>query len=479
MKKWGLLLCMAVFGTSLFAQGHLFEVKRLSSWAKEYLTITNDHYYGFSKFTGQANGSASYDENEPAVEVIEGAHNIFHGLVVLEINGQSTKGMSEQKFYTILDNSPEKVELKVWATSDSEPETLVLNSKPLPQKRASLQYIQDAVNNALAGERKAGDFWSNYTSIYKKNIAERNSNFKKTGVKCNELIDPDFDWFYVNTYDFAIVGDDPLVDRAILEKLHIPGFWQRDTENPDVIFTIAKDSRESISSTYVPPTVRTINHGSKTTAQYNALTRATEYTTKQNNQTIREGGYTQTTSSTDMFLEISLLDAKRINDPDQQAAPIVWQATFDAHADIRLNVVDVYKAWATWVFMYDTHLRNLCKVQVNTFERMWACDEANVVTYATPDSYLKVGDKILKYKIYKKSKWATQFGLNARDSEAGLKSIYSKWWGANTPSNQKYCDVIYTVCVERGGKKLTLNSVPFLKKTGDVVTNIWQEFRPE
>ena len=225
--------------------------------------------------------------------------------------------------------------------------------------------------------------------------------------------------------------------------------------------------------------MRTINHGSKTTAQYNALTRATEYTTKQNNQTIREGGYTQTTSSTDMFLEISLLDAKRINDPDQQAAPIVWQATFDAHADIRLNVVDVYKAWATWVFMYDTYLRNLCKVQVNTFERMWACDESNVVTYATPDSYLKVGDKILKYKIYKKSKWATQFGLNARDSEAGLKSIYSKWWGANTPSNQKYCDVIYTVCVERGGKKLTLNSVPFLKKTGDVVTNIWQEFRPE
>ena len=479
MKKWGLLLCMAVFGTSLFAQGHLFEVKRLSSWAKEYLTVTNDHYYGFSKFTGQANGSASYDENEPAVEVIEGAHNIFHGLVVLEINGQSTKGMSEQAFYTILDNSPEKVELKVWATSDSEPETLVLNGKPLPQKRASLQYIQDAVNNALAGERKAGDFWSNYTSIYKKNIAERNSNFKKTGVKCNELIDPDFDWFYVNTYDFAIVGDDPLVDRAILEKLHIPGFWQRDTENPDVIFTIAKDSRESISSTYVPPTVRTINHGSKTTAQYNALTRATEYTTKQNNQTIREGGYTQTTSSTDMFLEISLLDAKRINDPDQQAAPIVWQATFDAHADIRLNVVDVYKAWATWVFMYDTYLRNLCKVQVNTFERMWACDESNVVTYATPDSYLKVGDKILKYKNYKKSKWATLFGLNARDSEAGLKSIYSKWWGANTPSNQKYCDVIHTVCVERGGKKLTLNSVPFLKKTGDVVTNIWQEFRPE
>ena len=479
MKKLVLTLCLALLSSSLFAQGHLFEVKRLNNWAKEYLTITNDHYYAFSKFTGQANGSASYDENEPAVEVIEGTHNVFHSLVVLEINGRSTKGMSEQEFYTILDNSPEKVELKVWVASNQEPETIVLNSKALPQKRASLQYIQDAVNNALTGKRKAGDFWSNITLIYKQNILDRNSNFKQTGVKCNELIDPDFDWFYVNTYDFAIVGDDPLVDRAILDKLHIPGYWQRDTENPDVIFTIAKDSRESISSTYVPPTVRTINHGSKTTAQYNALTRATEYTTKQNNQTIREGGYTQTTSSTDMFLEISLLDAKRINDPNQQAAPIVWKATFDAHADVSLNVVDVYKAWATWAFMYDTFLRNLCKVEVKTFERMWACDEANVVTYATPDSYLKVGDKILKYKIYKKSKWATQFGLNVRDSEDGLKSVYSKWWGANTPDNQKYCDVIHTVCVERGGKKLTLNSVPFLKKTGKVVTHSWQEFRPE
>ena len=76
------------------------------------------------------------------------------------------------------------------------------------------------------------------------------------------------------------------------------------TQNPDVIFTIATDVNENINSTYIPPTSRTVNTGSKTTSWYNPLTKKMEYTTQQNNTTYNEGGYTKETKTADIYLVV-------------------------------------------------------------------------------------------------------------------------------------------------------------------------------
>jgi hypothetical protein len=409
-------------------------------------------------------------------ESIDG--EVYLGMIILEINGQSTKNMSEDEFYSILDNSLERLELKVWYFRHKEPRTVIIKGKDVRiPEWANKPYIQNALKNGFNGQRK--DYQYSYSNGYELIVSKRENNFKNKGIKCSELVDPDFDWFYVRTYDFAIVGDDPLTDRAILENLHIPSHWTRDTENPDVIFTIAKDSKQSISSTYVPPTVRTINHGSQTKARYNALTNATEYTTTQNNQTIREGGYTQTTSNTDMFLELALLDAKRINDPNQQTAPIIWQATFNSHTTANVNVTEAYKAWATWVNMYDYCRLSEFTATAYTFERMWACSKDNTITYAISDSWLKEGDQIIKLKGTKNSKWSTELGLNAEDSKAGENSIYRRWWGEKY-SSDIYHDRVYAMRIKRAnGKMVTLKYVPFLKRTGEVEVFCWKEYKPE
>ena len=82
-----------------FAQEHLFEVKRFKNWGKEYLTITNDYFY------------TKWDNNDKIIDIcchltIEG-YKFAIGDLILEINGQSTKDMSERDFYAILDNSTE------------------------------------------------------------------------------------------------------------------------------------------------------------------------------------------------------------------------------------------------------------------------------------------------------------------------------------------------------------------------------------
>ena len=45
MKRIFLFLCALTIGTSLYAQEHLFEVKRFKNWGKEYLTVTNNYFY--------------------------------------------------------------------------------------------------------------------------------------------------------------------------------------------------------------------------------------------------------------------------------------------------------------------------------------------------------------------------------------------------------------------------------------------------
>ena len=131
-------------------------------------------------------------------------------------------------------------------------------------------------------------------------------------ISDHELLAGELNFSKIKTYDIMITGDDPLTDKKILEKFCSSGiFWEleRDEENPDIIVCVAKNSQESISSTYVPPTSKTINTGSVTRPVYNYLTKTYSYVTTQRNRTVTTDGYTQSTTNTSIYLEFTILDA--------------------------------------------------------------------------------------------------------------------------------------------------------------------------
>ena len=163
--------------------------------------------------------------------------------------------------------------------------------------------------------------------------------------------DSNLDFWKYYTYDIMITGDDPLVDKSILETFCSSGLFSRyvrDEENPDLIVCLAKSSDESISTTYVPPTTQVVNEGATVRPVYNYLTRTVSYDVKQKNRVEHTEGYTQTTSATDINLEIVVLDAKKMNDPNQKVAPILWQMNYSSHVANRdFKVVDLYMRLAS------------------------------------------------------------------------------------------------------------------------------------
>lgn len=142
------------------------------------------------------------------------------------------------------------------------------------------------------------------------------------------------DFADLTTYDFLIEGNDPLVDEELLNVFMngvLTSRMKRDTENPDVIFRIAKSTDQSFSATYIPPTQQVV--GTKTTINpvYNYITRTTSYEARQKVNTIEKEGRTELTKVEDVYLEIVALDAKKLNDPKQTTPPEIWKMTYSSN----------------------------------------------------------------------------------------------------------------------------------------------------
>ncbi len=405
MKKLTLLLMLlaTVAGTQAYARQHLIEVKRYNDYGKDYLTITNYRIYK-DKTTGKygcynvsfnVKAQITNAQNEVETKELKLTTNGGAYSLVTEVNGKSTKGMSEAEFYNIIDNCDGDIVLKLWHSCTREPETYTLRHEPYPELFSRCGVTPDMLASGTSNASKA--------------YQERESGYKKTNTFCTELKDPDFDWFYVATYDFLIVGDDPLTDKTLLKDFVDQNFrnLKQDSENPDILITISKNANETISSTYVPPTSRTVNAGSRTYAQYNYITKRTDYVTRQNNYTVREGGYTETTKDTDIFLEVAILDAKKLNDPNQQTAPIVWQMTTRRHAvNANFSMLDEYKAYLSWATQIPV-IWDRTYVNTKTLYNKNIEVENNVITFVREGSSaqrmgLQVGDKLLSYKNGKK-----------------------------------------------------------------------------
>ena len=215
-------------------------------------------------------------------------------------------------------------------------------------------------------------------------------NRKKGMGEISRHWDPDFDWFGIRTYDFVLTGSDPLVDKEIMEKFAARFYpWlERDTDNPDVLIVLSKNKNESIQSTYVPPTTTVINDGRTTRRVYNWTRTDYRYETQEHSHVERDGGYTQTTVSTDLFLEICMLDAKRLRDTTQRVPPIIYQLKFDRHlTDRQFSVLDEYKAVATWVHHpYESMVEQSYSFKVKNYEYMFLKGKKNtrMITFVEP-----------------------------------------------------------------------------------------------
>lgn len=345
-----------------------FEVARLKYWASDYLTVTRSFYV--SKKGEAYDGTMPVKltteyglrENEPLwFEILSDKsdknQDLLPGVVITDIDGCTTRGMSEREFYQLLVKSDEhelgcmhmgyrpfKLCIRVnntphWVKLSKEMNRL--DTEKYQEVEIAGMFQQWMLYHCVSGESEAKSFEAHVAKMREKGLGE-----------ISRFWDQDFDWFGATTYDFVLAGNDPLVDKEIMSVFaaQFGPFLTRDTEDPDVLIMISKDKNESVQSTYVPPTTTVINDGRTTRRVYNWTRTDYRYETQEHAHVERDGGYTQTTVLTDLFLEISMLDAKRLRDSTLRVPPIVYQLKFNRHVtDRQFRILDEYKAAASWV----------------------------------------------------------------------------------------------------------------------------------
>lgn len=330
MKRFFILLMLLCWGINFYSQNkpggifnHVIEVETYSDWEEDYLTVIDPKYC--------SDGKTLFPTTfQPVAK--ETAYFPGCGDVILELNGISAKNMSPREFYSRVDTATTFL-LKILNPS----------GEIFEQKYAVLY-------NSHRYMELYPEF-GNYMLVNPTNLSSLGERNSLPNNPFQSISNKHYDFSKAQTYDYIIVGNDPLNDEKILDgigKFHM----KRDSKNPDILFTIAKNADEQISATYVPPTSRIINTGSTTTPNYSYLTKTYSYTTKQNYQTIHEGGYTETTKTTDIFLELAALDAKKINDKSISYAPIIWQMTASEYLlNATMKNLEKYLIYASWAYM--------------------------------------------------------------------------------------------------------------------------------
>lgn len=414
MKKFIFIVTTLLISSYMIsAQENMIKVKRYPDYAKDYLTITDVGLFFFNE-----DGSRYYDYNFETSD----SSALWIGNVIIEINGISTKGMDEDEFYSILQDNTDSISICIEDRDHKKYSETIYPKKEWPWKLTQCGITPERLQILKENSSSSG-----YTALDR-----RETTNKQTNTTTTELIDSDFDWFYANTYDFVISGNDPLMDKSLLQSFadKCLSNMKRDTENPDVLLRVAKSAEQSIQTTYIPPTSRTINLGSTTTARYNFFTESNDYITRQNNYTINEGGYTETTREVNIFLELVMLDAKKINDTDQSAPPIIWQMTSKRYVvNPGFDINDELLAYTSWGIKCNYLWNKYNYLTINAFSPTVKFSGTSV-TYVKEGSEawqsgLRPGDKIIRYKYYKKGKWIKDSTPHiSYDSDTFLSSCY-------------------------------------------------------
>lgn len=175
-------------------------------------------------------------------------------------------------------------------------------------------------NLLLNNSHEVGDMHSLHpmkvVPLYKTDIPDMNI------VKAKNI-----DFAHYKTYDFLLDGNDRLLDEELLSTFinsPLSKHMKRDTEDPDVIFRIAKNLNESIDNTYIPPTkdLPTTHHPVN---NYIARIEA-----NQDTRFHRNVGVVDNSDSTksNIYLEVVALDARRLNELGQNTPPEIWKMIY-------------------------------------------------------------------------------------------------------------------------------------------------------
>ncbi len=407
---------------------HIIDVGKYSDWGQGYLTITDNHFLSVIDDSGKHR-----EYYHLTFSVLESDGEYFApniGDIIIEVDGESAKAWTKEQFYSKVDGRHDTITIKIKRKDEGEILERTVRIKPEYELSKDLKpFGDDFTLNDITGS----------TDVQKR------KRTLQQGTIFDERKDDSFDFFTCTKYNFLITSNNPLLDKDILKEVYFSNMKQ-DDESPDLLFTIARDADESISSTYIPPTSRTVNIGSKTRTEYNYITRQNDYVTTQKNKTIYEGGYTHESKTLDLFLEIAALDVKRINDKSITYPPIVWQATVKRHVSNAADDFDTGKnfgAWATWMILppddrYIRKSKTLYAPTGITCNR----DDSKIIFSIEPESRaekagLKPGDKLLKIHNNKE--------LN--------KSAKNNGWNALNESRHMHI----VAEIQRDGKKIKLD----------------------
>lgn len=310
MKYFFSLICLVFILIPAKAQyeaKHAIEVGNFTNWAPEYLTVTNN--WNNMCITPQLSTLKCMS-------------------VITEIDGTSTRYMTPEEFYEIIDN----------------------------EKTFTLTYMT-----------KSNGINKSYTKQFTKREGKLLITPEEPQAKPNTitiLSDTDVDFFNINTFDYRLAGDDQLMDKTIMEvfaeQLRKKGL-RRETENPDIYLYVTKDVNQNIESIYVPEYTTTTETGSTGVGITNFLgfkglnvggnTGSATTVTK-------DVGKVKTNVTADAYLEFSILDARKLN---SKTAPVIWQLTYDEHKTSEIRLLDFVKQWiGDWALTYPFHEPVFC-----------------------------------------------------------------------------------------------------------------------
>lgn len=335
-----------------------FSVAYLNNWAKNYPTILIPSY------------------GEHFMTYAEGSYKLQPLDIIYSVNGEPTEGTSIFDFYNMCKKSD------------------TLNLRVVTPFVNGNHYFVDCTiyqrNNRIV---------SGVTHMI--NLIARSFD-REYPEEIRTFVSPNVDFVSYKSYDYIITGDDPLLDETIMQEFisssSILSNMTRDEENPDIVFTIAKNAEESLNSTYVPPTSQVVTTGSTTTPVYNYLTHKHSWITKNRTQVHTTDGYTQMTRTSDIYLEISAIDVKKMAEEGRTTPPIVWQMKYnEGIANRTEQLSDIYKNIArhgAYPFKKPIFIEYFPILVGARF------DENNYVVELVPNSnaakMLQIGDKILK-----------------------------------------------------------------------------------
>ena len=294
MKRIILVLSLIVIPFFAYAQyqaEHVLEVKRFSNWAPEYLTVTNTW-------------------NNMCIEPQTSTLKCMS--VVIEVDGMSTKDMEESDFYNAIDRK-NSFELTYMTKKNGENKQFTQRFSKLQGKLMVTKVVPSEVPSTM-----------------------------------QLLSDSDVDFFAINTFDYRLAGDDQLMDKTIMEvfanNLKEKGLKRVET-NPDIYLYVTKNESQKIESIYVPQYVTQTTSGGASVGVANFLgvrglnvggsSGSAETVTK-------DVGGMKTNVQSDVFLEFSILDARKLNSDNP---PVIWQLVYKEHSLTDIKVLESVKSW--------------------------------------------------------------------------------------------------------------------------------------